>query len=97
MGKSFLKLGLLTLITLCIIACNPDDSLVTTPIPTKIESSCCEENGQLPSEPGEEEEEENSFIFETPVNRTTTSLCCGENGQLPSEPGEEEEEDEEGE
>lgn len=94
MGKSFLKLGLLALITICTIACDPDD-LVTTSPTTEIQSFCCGENGQLPSEPGEEEEDdEDSFVLETPTEQTTKALCCGENGQLPSEPGEEEEEDE---
>jgi hypothetical protein len=59
MRSLFSKLLLLALSVYCLTSCDPDDIPISEENPKEIvTSNCCAEQGELPSEPGEEEEEE---------------------------------------
>lgn len=61
MRSLFSKLLLLCAFTICLTSCDPDD-LDRAHIPSDgvYAEDCCGEQGQLPSEPGEDEEEEDT-------------------------------------
>ncbi len=53
------KFMLLVLVTYFVTACNPDDSLSSEqPAKEIVTYDCCGEQGQLPSEPDDEDEDD---------------------------------------
>lgn len=55
MKTSALFYSLLIIISFCLTSCDPDDSYHTQLQTETVKSECCGEQGDLPSEPGDDD------------------------------------------